>query len=230
LRAYAADNSLSIASKLTAAVSDMEAAYLDAEGRSSGTTLSSTTGGVVLTPGVHTSNAGFNINDDISLKGRGSDNDPVLTDVFIIQIDGDLLQAADTKVILTDGAKAENVFWQVAGNYVNAGATTVVANAMVGNLLVKEYVTFGSGSSLEGRVFAQKKVTLQDATITCPVVAGCQSPQAPTVSLLTAANYAILAKSGISNSPPSVINGDIGVSPIGAAAITGINLAMDTFT
>jgi hypothetical protein len=44
------------------------------------------------------------------------------------------------------------------------------------------------------------------------------------VNLRTAGNYAILTKSGISTVPPSVITGDIGVSPITAAAITGFSL------
>jgi hypothetical protein len=47
--------------------------------------------------------------------------------------------------------------------------------------------------------------------------------QAP-VNLGTAGNFVILAKSGISTVPPSVITGDIGVSPILSSAITGFAL------
>ena len=47
------------------------------------------------------------------------------------------------------------------------------------------------------------------------------------VSLGTAGNFVILAKSGISSVPQSVITGDIGVSPITAAAITGFSLTAD---
>src|ERR1035437_9786749 len=47
--------------------------------------------------------------------------------------------------------------------------------------------------------------------------------QAP-VNLGTAGNFVILAKSGISTVPPSVITGDIGVSPIHSSAITGFAL------
>ena len=47
------------------------------------------------------------------------------------------------------------------------------------------------------------------------------------VKLGMAGNYAILAKSGISSVPKSVITGDIAVSPIDSTAITGFSLSMD---
>jgi hypothetical protein len=47
------------------------------------------------------------------------------------------------------------------------------------------------------------------------------------VKLGTAANFAILSKSGISTVPPSNVTGDIGVSPIAATAITGFSLIAD---
>jgi hypothetical protein len=48
------------------------------------------------------------------------------------------------------------------------------------------------------------------------------------VNLGTSANYAILAKSGISTVPSSAIIGDLGVSPIDATAITGFSLTADS--
>ncbi len=47
------------------------------------------------------------------------------------------------------------------------------------------------------------------------------------VNLRMAGNYVILAKSGISTIPTSVIVGDIGVSPIDQTAITGFSLIAD---
>ncbi len=51
-----------------------------------------------------------------------------------------------------------------------------------------------------------------------------------TVSLGSAANFAVLAKSGISTTGTTVVTGDIGVSPVSATAITGFGLtaAVDT--
>ncbi|KAJ6568827.1 antifreeze protein [Mycena capillaripes] len=47
------------------------------------------------------------------------------------------------------------------------------------------------------------------------------------VNLRTAANYAILSKTGVSTVPPSVITGSVGVSPIAATGLTGFSLTVD---
>jgi hypothetical protein len=47
-------------------------------------------------------------------------------------------------------------------------------------------------------------------------------------NLGTAADYVILAKTGITNVPSSAITGDIAVSPAAAAAITGFSLILDS--
>ena len=64
------------------------------------------------------------------------------------------------------------------------------------------------------------------------VAAACHSvisaAKEPTVELLGAGDFAILAKSGITNVPASSITGDIGVSPIAAAAMTGFEFTMDS--
>ncbi|KAJ7027319.1 antifreeze protein [Mycena alexandri] len=46
------------------------------------------------------------------------------------------------------------------------------------------------------------------------------------VNLRTAANFAILAKAGVTTMPVSKITGAVGVSPIGVQAITGFSLAL----
>ncbi|KAJ7921899.1 antifreeze protein [Mycena leptocephala] len=48
------------------------------------------------------------------------------------------------------------------------------------------------------------------------------------VNLRTAANFAILSKSGVSTVPPSVITGAVGVSPIAATGLTGFSLTVDS--
>lgn len=72
-----------------------------------------------------------------------------------------------------------------------------------------------------------------------PFLTGPQGPQGPQgppgpspanrspVNLRTAAAFAVLAKSGITNIPTSDLVGDLGVSPIAAAAITGMPLTLD---
>ncbi|KAJ7663050.1 antifreeze protein [Mycena rosella] len=48
------------------------------------------------------------------------------------------------------------------------------------------------------------------------------------VNLRTAANYAILSKTGVSTVPPSIITGSVAVSPIAAVALTGFSLTLDS--
>jgi len=70
---------------------------------------------------------------------------------------------------------------------------------------------------------------LEDGTIVYnlnPLVVGAESP-AP-IDLGTSGNYAILTKTGVSSVPPSVITGNIGVSPIAAIGITGFSLTVDS--
>jgi hypothetical protein len=57
-----------------------------------------------------------------------------------------------------------------------------------------------------------------------PVVGGSNSSP---VVLGTAGNYVILAKSGIDSVPPSVITGNLGLSPAAASFITGFSLTAD---
>jgi hypothetical protein len=125
-----------------------------------------------LTPCVYTFGTDVTIASDIYFHGRA-------TDIFIIQMTGKLLQAANVSVFLTGGALAKNVFWQVAGRVgVSAGAE------MQGILLVKTNVLFETESSLVGGVLAQTACNLQKATIdgvtmpTTPTVAHSATPSA----------------------------------------------------
>jgi hypothetical protein len=149
---------------LITAVSDMEAAYTDAAGRpnTDGARINVDGGNFNVatkdfTPGVYTFGTGVAINADITFDAE-NDGDAV----FIIQISGNIIQAAYTKVILKNGAKAKNIFWQVAG-FVEVGADST----MEGILLVKTKVDFLADSILNGRVFTQTACTLlKGATIT----------------------------------------------------------------
>ena len=66
-------------------------------------------------------------------------------------------------VTLVGGAKAENIFWQVAG------ATTLrTTSEMQGVILCATGIEFDTGSSLVGAALSQMAVTLDAATITKP--------------------------------------------------------------
>ena len=168
-KVFAATYAPPIPAHLTAAVSDMEAAYTDAAGRPNANAARKNVedgalGGVFggpsapLTPGVYTFGSDVTIGGDITFHGTDSDSD-----VFIIQITGKLLQAAGVAVNLTGGALAKNIFWQVADEVVvGAGAH------LEGIILAQTSVLFETGSSLNGRVLAQTACDLQVATITEP--------------------------------------------------------------
>lgn len=69
--------------------------------------------------------------------------------------------------------------------------------------------------------------SLTGVLLSCSTVFAATPFVTAPVNLSTAGNYAILAASGISNVRDTVVTGDIGVSPISGAAITGFSLVMD---
>jgi hypothetical protein len=173
-KAFASDYSETTPARLTKAVSHMEAAYTDAAGRPNPDTARINLGGGILgvvvgsattklTPGVYTFGTDVSLTNNIYFEGSGDREGEGDSDVFIIQIAGNLVQSANYNVILSNGALAENIFWQVAGHVVvGAGAH------MEGILLVQTDVLFETLSSLNGRVLAQTACNLQMATITEP--------------------------------------------------------------
>ena len=90
---------------------------------------------------------------DTTLSGGASD-------VWIFQISGDLTTAAATHVVLSGGALAKNVFWQVAGQ-----ATLGTTSHFEGIILSKTAITLKTNASMNGRALGQSLVALDDNTI-----------------------------------------------------------------
>jgi hypothetical protein len=84
-------------------------------------------------------------------------------DTWIFQITGDLQVSAEKLMILSGGARAENIVWQVAGT-VDLGATSHAE----GLVLAKTDITLGAGASINGRLFSQTAVNLASSTVTAP--------------------------------------------------------------
>jgi hypothetical protein len=84
-------------------------------------------------------------------------------DVWIIQVDSTLDIAANTQMILANGARAENIFWAVGG-----AVTLDVNSVFQGILNTYTGVVMKSGASLNGRILAGTAVTLIANTITQP--------------------------------------------------------------
>jgi len=157
-KVYAADYSAPTPATLTVAVTDMMAAYTDAAGRTANFTNegAGNIGGLTLAPGVHHWTTGVTIPTSVTLSGSA-------TDVFILQITGNLAMSAAQSVILSGGVLAKNVFWQVSGN-VSIGATATFN----GVILCFTDINLITGAVLNGRLLSQTAVNLESNTVSAP--------------------------------------------------------------
>ena len=155
---FAADYASPSPSTLGLAVLDMQAAYTDAAGRAPDYTElgGGNIGGMTLSPGTYKWGTGVLIPADVTLNGGPND-------VWIFQIAGTLTQASATRVNLTGGAQARNIFWQVA-DVVALGTTA----HFEGIVLAQTGITLTTGASVNGRLLAQTAVTLQMNAVTQP--------------------------------------------------------------
>jgi hypothetical protein len=158
-KVYAADYASPTPSNLTTAVLDMEAAYSDAAGRSNPDFLNmgdGNIGGRTLAPGLYKWGTGVTIPNDVTISGGAND-------VWIFQISNDLDVSSAKQVILSGGARARNIFWQVAGQ------ATIHANAhFEGIILSQTGITLQTGASMNGRALAQSLIALDDNAVTAP--------------------------------------------------------------
>lgn len=126
---------------------DLTAAYNNAAGRTCTdiVSLSGNIGGLTLTPGLYKSTSSLAISSgDLTFDARGD-----ATAVFIIQIASSLTTTSGRKVILSGGALASNIFWQV-GSSATFGTTSVFK----GTILTMQSITFNTGATLDGRALA----------------------------------------------------------------------------
>ncbi len=153
---YAADYAVPTPANLTTAIGDMQTAYANAAGRLTPdhTQLGGgNIGGLTLPAGLYKWTNTVTIPANVTLSGGAND-------VWIFQISGGLTQASAVRVILSGGALAQNIFWQVAG--VVALGTTA---HMEGQVLAATAITLGTGATVNGRLMAQTAVTLAGNTI-----------------------------------------------------------------
>jgi hypothetical protein len=152
---YASDYAVPTPDNLTTAVLDMELAFTDAAGRAPDVTElgAGNIGGMTLDAGVYRWGTGLLIPTDVTLDGSS-------TDVWIFQVAEDLDMSSATNVVLTGGALADNVFWQVSGA-VDIGTTAHCE----GIILSMTTVRLGTGASIVGRLLAQTAVTLDGNTV-----------------------------------------------------------------
>jgi hypothetical protein len=154
---YAATYSSPTPSTLTTAVNDMQTAYTNAAGRTNPNYVNLGAGnlnGMTLVPGLYKWGTGVSISTSVTLTGSSSS-------VWIFQIAGGLTFGNGAHIILSGGAQAKNIFWQVAsGASIGTGAT------FYGTILSQTAITIATGSTMTGHALAQTAVTLQSDKIT----------------------------------------------------------------
>jgi hypothetical protein len=138
---------------------DLDAAYDEATARAHDPILvAAELGGQTLLPGLYRSAATIDITSgDVTLDADGDS-----AAVFVFQMTTTLTIVAGNEVILINGAKASNIYWQV-GTSATLGANTVMA----GTVMVDQSVTLNAAARVDGRVLARAGAVTMD---TNPIV------------------------------------------------------------
>ncbi|MES2836181.1 MAG: ice-binding family protein [Bacteroidota bacterium] len=121
---------------------------------------------LVLTPHTYLMDAAATLTDTVYLNAKGNANA-----VFVIQINGALSTSTYSKVILTNGAQAKNVYWKVEGavsinNYSVFCGTIICNNGALGAI--------NTGVTLNGRALTTAGA-LTTTAVTATMPAGCNA-------------------------------------------------------
>jgi len=142
------------------AQSALTVAFNDAEARTTGAiSVSGDLTGLTLAPGLYKSTSSLALSGALTLHAYG---DPDA--VFIIQMASTLTTGPGSQVILSGGARAANVTWQVG-----TSATLGTNSAFKGTLLADQSITMNTGARLDGRALTRiGAVTLDTNVIVVP--------------------------------------------------------------
>lgn len=115
-------------------------------------------GGLTLTPGVYSFSTSAQLTGILTLDGLG-----LLDPVFVFKVGSTLTTAANSSVILTNGARGDrDVFFQVGSS-----STLGVNSAFAGTVIASSSNTLNTGATLNGRIISLNgAVTLDTNTIT----------------------------------------------------------------
>jgi hypothetical protein len=140
---------------------DLTTAFNDAAGRTLAPVdvANADLGGRTLAPGLYKSTGTLALTGTVTLDAQGDANG-----VWIFQIASSLDTATGSQVILSGGAKASNVYWQVGSS-----ATLATTTVFKGTIMADQSITLANGATLEGRALARiATVTMDSNVITIP--------------------------------------------------------------
>jgi hypothetical protein len=150
------------------AKNDLTTAYNDAAGLTPTTSGLGELAGLSLVPGVYSGGAlSLSDNGTLTLAGTSANS------VWVFQAASSLTIGSATHIVITGGASACNVFWQVGSS-----ATIGTSAQFQGTVLASTAITAQTGASVVGRLLAgTAAVTLDTNAITVPT--GCAAGGTP---------------------------------------------------
>ena len=140
------------------AQSDLTTAYNGLAGLPCGTSLTGQDlGGKTLAPGVYCFTSSAQLTGTLTLDAQGNPDA-----VFMFQIGSTLTTATNAAVVMINGGRDCNVFWQVGSS-----ATLGTGTKFTGNIVALASITLTTGVSLSGRALARTgAVTMDTNTLT----------------------------------------------------------------
>lgn len=112
-------------------------------------------GGLTLTRGVYCFTSSAQLTGRLTLDAEGSPDA-----VFIIQIGSTLTTASNSSVVMKNGGRECNVFWQV-GSSATLGTTT----AFAGSILALTSITLNTGARVSGNVLSRNGAVTLDTNV-----------------------------------------------------------------
>ncbi len=175
------------------AKTDLVTAYNSAAGQTSTNAISGDLGGQTLVAGVYTSSSSIGLTGALTLNGAGDANS-----VFIFQAGSSLTTASGSSVVLTNGAQACNVFWQVGSS-----ATIGTGSSFVGTIIALTSITLTTGATVSGRALARNgAVTMDTNTISRP---SCTVVPPTTTTTVAATTTTVVGTTTTTTTVPQVI-------------------------
>ncbi len=200
----------------TTGVNDLTTLCNDLNIRTATDTLPLEFGGGTYTTGVHDIIGAATITGTVTLDALGDANA-----LFIFRITGAFDPAANTEIVLLNGALACNVF------YITGGAIACGTNSnMKGNIIAQSAaVSMAAGCTLDGRLLSTTgAIAFSTGTASTPLGCGVPVLTGPTAPDIGSTDcYSLFSSNGnVTNTGNSYLNGDIGTNTGATSGFTSL--------